>query len=715
MGIRRLAVAYLCVLAACGFEHGALSEIDAFTVVPTVEFEEATSNADEASGIVQIAVVLSEPATDIVAVSYDVTGGNASRPDDYTLADGTVTFLPGQTRRTIDATILADQIEESDEDIVVTLSGPSGATIGTTNHHTITISADILPRVSFGNAATTSGNEASDETIQAGLTIAATEQVSVQLGVAGSATPGGVDHAVVDGQTITFAVGEMMKTVPLGVVQDALDEDDETADLALKNPTGKVLLAATGTTHTRTITDDDPLPSVQFMATASSTAESANATITVTLTPVSGRTVTVPYSVTGGTANVADATVVGAPGNLTFTAGQTTQTISVMVMQDTLDEADETIVITLGTPTNATLGTNTAHTLTITDDDNPPTFGAANSSVSEGDTGTKTVNVTATLSTASGRDVTVPYTVTGTANNPADYTITASPVSIPAGMTSVNIVITVKGDTSDEDNETVIVTMGTPTNATQGAITVQTVTINDDDAAPTVAFTSSGTSPQEGNANVTLTVQLSAVSGRDVTVPFTINASSTANDPADYTITSSPVTITAGNLSTTIVIAMKEDTLDEANETVVVDLDTPTGATLGTPATYTLTITDDDQEPKVSWDPLEINLSELEGTGPQGGPTRTVSYTIVLSAASGRDVTIPIDYSGTAASPSDYSGPASVMIAAGQTSTTVTLTIVRDGDDDGASETIIMDFGTVVNAGTQNPVTRTYTILDDDP
>jgi hypothetical protein len=45
----------------------------------------------------------------------------------------------------------------------------------------------------------------------------------------------------------------------------------------------------------------------------------------------------------------------------------------------------------------------------------------------------------------------------------------------------------------------------------------------------------------------------------------------------------------------------------------------------------------------------------------------------------------------------------------------VTLTIVRDGDDDGASETIIMDFGTVVNAGTQNPVTRTYTILDDDP
>ncbi|HUS28276.1 MAG TPA: Calx-beta domain-containing protein, partial [Kofleriaceae bacterium] len=434
--MRSLAV-FLIVLGACGFEHGAITEPDAFEIVPTVEFEDATSTADEASGIVQVAVVLSEDATDIVAVGYDVTGGNALRPDDFSLADGTVTFLPGQRRRTIDVTVKPDTLEESDEDIVITLSGPSGATIGTTNHHTLTISADILPRVSFGNTATTSGNEATDETIQAILTIAPTQQVTVQLSVAGTATT--ADHALTDGQTITFAAGETMKTVPLGVVQDALDEDDETVDLGLKNPSAKLLIAPTGTTHTRTITDDDSLPTVEYMATTSSTAESANATITVTLTPVSGRIVTVPYSVTGGTANVADATVVGAPGTVTFMPGQTSRTISVTVMQDTLDEADETVAITLGAPTNATLGTNTVHTLTITDDDNPPTvsLGAANASAAEGNTGTSTVNLTFTLSTASGLDVTIPYTVTGTAtnSNTGDYTITASPVTIPAGMT----------------------------------------------------------------------------------------------------------------------------------------------------------------------------------------------------------------------------------------------------------------------------------------
>ena len=60
------------------------------------------------------------------------------------------------------------------------------------------------------------------------------------------------------------------------------------------------------------------------------------------------------------------------------------------VIQDTTDEPDETVVVTIASPTNATLGAITSHTLTITDDDNPPTvtFAAATASVTEGNTGT---------------------------------------------------------------------------------------------------------------------------------------------------------------------------------------------------------------------------------------------------------------------------------------------------------------------------------------
>ncbi len=100
-----------------------------------------------------------------------------------------------------------------------------------------------------------------------------------------------------------------------------------------------------------------------------------------------------------------------------------------------------------------------------------------------------TMTVTAELSVASGLDVTVPYTLGGTAADPADYTITASPVTITAGSLTADVTITVVNNTLDELDKTVIVTMGTPTNATKGTTDVHTATITDDDAPLTVATT----------------------------------------------------------------------------------------------------------------------------------------------------------------------------------------------------------------------------------
>jgi hypothetical protein len=718
---RWIAIAYLCVVAACGFEHGEVMPTDAQSVVPTVEFEMATSTVDEASGTVQIGVVLSEVATDIVAVSYDVTGGNASRPDDYTLADGTITFLPGQTVRTIDATINSDTIEESDETVAITLSSPTGATLGANTHHTMTINADILPRVSFADPSTSSAAEATDQTVDVVLTIPPTAPVTIELAVSGTATPGGVDDALTDGQVVTFAANETTKSVPIGVVQDLLDEDDETVVLGLKNPSAKLILASANTTRTHTITDDDPLPSVSFALASSSTAESANAQLTVNLSAVSGRAVTVNYSVTGGTANVADATVVGAPGTLTFAPGQTTKTIDVTVVDDTLDEADETVVVTLATPGNATIGGIASHTLTITDNDNPPTVGfmAATVITNEGNTGTTAVNLVVTLSTASGRNVSVPYVVdaASTANNPADYTLAASPLVIPAGMTSGNIVVTVKGDTLDEASETVVVNLGPPTNATLGTVTTETLTINDDDNPPTVKFATATAMQNEATTNVTIDVALSTPSGRTVTVPYTINASTTASNPADYTsiAPAGEVTIAAGQTTGTITITLVDDFLDEANETITLDLDSPANATLAAPSSYTLTIVDNDPAPSVSWSTAESDVTENEGTSPPGPATRTKTFTIVQSAMSTKNVVVPISYSGTATPTTDYTGPASVTITAGMTSATATLTIVKDGTkENGQDETIIMDIGTVTSATATSPTRRTYSLKDDD-
>ena len=113
-----------------------------------------------------------------------------------------------------------------------------------------------------------------------------------------------------------------------------------------------------------------------------------------------------------------------------------------------------------------------------------------------------------------------------------------------------------------------------------------------------MTFTSaSQATADESGTTAVITVQLSAVSGRDVTVPFSVNGTSTAVDPDDYTITSSPITITAGNSTADITITIAADSLDEDNETVIVDMGTPTNATQGATITHTATITDDDDPP----------------------------------------------------------------------------------------------------------------------
>jgi hypothetical protein len=95
-----------------------------------------------------------------------------------------------------------------------------------------------------------------------------------------------------------------------------------------------------------------------------------------------------------------------------------------------------------------------------------------------------------------------------------------------------------------------------------------------------------------------ITAQLSAASGLDVTVPFTINVASTAVDPDDYSITSSPIIITAGNTTADLAVTIASDVDIEGDETVIVDMGTPTNAVQSYVTTHTLTITDDD--PKVT-------------------------------------------------------------------------------------------------------------------
>ena len=128
-------------------------------------------------------------------------------------------------------------------------------------------------------------------------------------------------------------------------------------------------------TGTLTITDDDSLPEVDYVASSSSGAESlSSAILAVDLSAASGRTVTVAYAVTGGSASGSGTDYTLSSGTLTFSAGTTVVNISIpSIVDDSIEEIDETIIVKLSSPSNATLGTsrshNSEHTYTIRDND----------------------------------------------------------------------------------------------------------------------------------------------------------------------------------------------------------------------------------------------------------------------------------------------------------------------------------------------------------
>jgi hypothetical protein len=139
---------------------------------------------------------------------------------------------------------------------------------------------------------------------------------------------------------------------------------------------------------------------------------------------------------------------------------------------------------------------------------------------------TGTATITAQLSKTHTLPVTVPFTLSGTATGGGtDYSVT-SPITIPAGATSASATVTIVDDSLAEDDETIVATMGAPTNAWQGTDTVHTINITDNDSA--TAETASAdipkTIPDPGTTTSSLSI---AATGRILDVDVTVNLTHT--------------------------------------------------------------------------------------------------------------------------------------------------------------------------------------------
>ncbi|MEA2007725.1 MAG: Calx-beta domain-containing protein, partial [Chloroflexota bacterium] len=209
------------------------------------------------------------------------------------------------------------------------------------------------------------------------------------------------------------------------------------------------------------------------------------------------------------------------------------------------------------------------------------------------------VTVVAKLSETTSNAVSVPFTVSGSATGGGtDYTMTSSPLTIPAGSTTATITINILDDGISEGSETIVIDMGTPTNADKGIPSSHTVTITDNisvsfgDPSPSNYITEAVDTETE----VTISVDLSEVSEDDITVPFSLGGSASEGEGLDYTISpDSQVIIPAGSLSSVITFTILDDIETEELEYLKLTMGEPNNdAVKGSPSERTIFIQDNE-------------------------------------------------------------------------------------------------------------------------
>jgi len=245
-------------------------------------------------------------------------------------------------------------------------------------------------------------------------------------------------------------------------------------------------------------------------------------------------------------------------------------------------ENNETVALTLATGTGYTVGTTTAVTGTITNDDTSVTLAVSPSSVTED--GTANLVYTFTRSGVTTNALTVNYTLGGTATLNTDYTRTGTTntVTFAAGSSTATVIVDPTADTTVESNETVALTLATGTGYTVGTPNAATGTITNDDVtlpSITLSLNYSGIS-ESSPSNFVYTFTRTGVTTNALTV--------------NYNIAGKTITFNPGSTTTSITIDPTADTVVEPNETISLQLAAGTGYSIGTTAAQIATIINDD-------------------------------------------------------------------------------------------------------------------------
>lgn len=536
-----------------------------------------------------------------VRVTYATVAGGTAGPSDYAPVSGTLVFPQGETLQSFTVPIVNDVEVEEVETVTLALSDPTNVTLGGAAELDFQGTADLAIVSDDNVLGFSSPTYAVNENAVSGfavITVLRTGSTngfaSVDIGLVGLTATGGQDYSNVV-TTLSFAPGETSKPYLVPIIDDNRVEGDETAQLVLSNPSQGTVLGQS--TATLTIRDDDTAAGILNFDSATYTVNEyeTNLTIRVVRTGGSSGVVEVNYETADGTAQ-AGLDYLARSGSLAFVEGETAKTFNLPILQDFLDETNETVFLRLFNARGAqgvTIGNVGQATVVI-----------RNSALYNGNLNFSTNLYTATetggvavitvnrLFGAAGA-ISVQYATTdGTAVAGVNYTPASGTLAWPAGdFSPKTFTVNLISNNLVEGNLTVGLRLSQPTGgASLGALDNATLTIVDSSVGPGVLrFSSAAYSVSDLGTNAVLTVLRTNGSLGAVSVDFA-TSDGTGVAGTHYAATAGTLSLTNGQTSAVILVPVYERPGADLNKTFSVRLHNAVAASLGAPSNAVVTI-----------------------------------------------------------------------------------------------------------------------------
>lgn len=443
--------------------------IDNDATAGTPEISISNCVVDEKAGVAQFVVSLNKPADSDVAVSFTTQDGEAKAGSDYVAQTGNLVFRSHETSKVISIVLSDDTTPESFESFKVQLTNATGATlanaVGSAQIGISDTNLQDVPQISIANTTVNEIDGFVDLLFH--LSAPSAQIASVSYGFAyGSSSPSR-DFPFFDG-SLSFAPGETTKVLRLPIFDDNSYENTEGFWVVLNAPINATLERSLAVV---TIIDNDATAGTPKISVSDCVVDekAGLAHFYVTLDKPSFSAVSVPFTTKNATA-LAGLDYQAQTGTLVLRPGETAQTISIILNDDALLEANEIFHLALGTPSGATLA-DAIGTARIAASDavaqDAPQIRVTDTMLSELD---GFADVVFTLSGPSKHVVSVSYAyASGTASSDIDFPtfgLLSGKLSFAAGETSKTLRLPIYDDSSNESQETFTIKLMTPINAT---------------------------------------------------------------------------------------------------------------------------------------------------------------------------------------------------------------------------------------------------------